>query len=69
MTGAYLGSRATRAAQGVALAGWTAAAQAMSAIVLVFGAAWFAEAGMTNLLTRAASLDVVSYLLLCVAGG
>ncbi len=49
VTGAYLGSRATRAAQAVALAGWTAAVQAMSAIVLVFGAAWFAEAGTTNL--------------------
>lgn len=68
VAGAYLGSRRTRVAQAIGLASWGAAVQAMSAIVLVFGAAWFAQAGMSNVLSDAASLDVVSYLLLCVAG-
>ncbi|WP_414448693.1 nickel/cobalt transporter [Burkholderia sp. 22PA0099] len=68
VAGAYLGSRRTRVAQAIGLASWGAAVQAMSAIVLVFGAAWFAQAGMSNVLSNAASLDVVSYLLLCVAG-
>lgn len=68
VAGAYLGSRRTRVAQAIGLASWGAAVQAMSAIVLVFGAAWFAQAGMSNVLSNAASLDVVSYLLLCAAG-
>ncbi|QGZ65930.1 nickel/cobalt transporter [Paraburkholderia acidisoli] len=68
VAGTYLGSRTTRVAQAIGLAGWSAAVQAMSAIVLVFAAAWFARAGMTNVLSNAASLDVVSYLLLCAAG-
>ncbi|MEK6348307.1 MAG: high frequency lysogenization protein HflD [Burkholderia sp.] len=68
VAGAYLGSRRTRVAQAIGLASWGAAVQAMSAIVLVFGAAWFAQEGMANVLSNAASLDVVSYLLLCVAG-
>ncbi|MBN3726948.1 nickel/cobalt transporter [Burkholderia sp. Ac-20379] len=68
VAGAYLGSRRTRVAQAIGLASWGAAVQAMSAIVLVFGAAWFAQEGMSNVLSNAASLDVVSYLLLCVAG-
>ncbi|MCQ0034019.1 high frequency lysogenization protein HflD [Burkholderia glumae] len=68
VAGAYLGSRRTRVAQAIGLASWGAAVQAMSAIVLVFGAAWFAREGMSNVLSNAASLDVVSYLLLCMAG-
>ncbi|QYD68150.1 sulfite exporter TauE/SafE family protein [Paraburkholderia edwinii] len=69
VTGTYLGSRNTRVAEAVSLAAWTATVQAMSAIVLVFGAAWFAKQGMSNVLSNAASLDVTSCLLLCLAGG
>lgn len=69
VTGTYLGSRNTRIAEAVSLAAWTATVQAMSAIVLVFGAAWFAREGMSNVLSNAASLDVTSCLLLCFAGG
>lgn len=68
VTGTYLGSRSTRVAQAIGLASWSAAVQAMSAIVLVFAAVWFAQAGLSSVLSNAASLDVVSYLLLCVAG-
>jgi nickel/cobalt transporter (NicO) family protein len=69
VTGTYLGSRNTRIAEAVALAAWTATVQAMSAIVLVFGAVWFAKEGVANVLSNAASLDVASCLLLCFAGG
>ncbi|SDI28806.1 ABC-type nickel/cobalt efflux system, permease component RcnA [Paraburkholderia steynii] len=69
VAGTWLGSRDTRIAQAVALASWSAAVQAMSAIVLVFGALWFAKAGVSSVLSNAASLDIVSYVLLCVAGG
>lgn len=68
ITGAYLGSRSTRVVPAIALAAWSATVQAASAIVLVFGAVWFAKAGMTRVLSNAASLEIVSYLLLCVAG-
>ncbi|WP_109480455.1 high frequency lysogenization protein HflD [Paraburkholderia sp. C35] len=69
VAGTWIGSRQTRIAQAVALASWSAAVQAMSAIVLVFGAVWFAKEGVTSVLSSAASLDIVSYALLCVAGG
>ncbi|BFG79564.1 hypothetical protein PTKU46_75970 [Paraburkholderia terrae] len=69
VAGTWLGSRDTRIAQAVALASWSAAVQAISAIVLVFGALWFAKAGVSSVLSNAASLDIVSYVLLCVAGG
>ena len=69
VTSTWLGSRNTRVAQAVALASWSAIVQAMSAIVLVFGAVWFAQAGVSGVLSSAASLDIVSYLLLCLAGG
>ncbi|MCO4878981.1 high frequency lysogenization protein HflD [Paraburkholderia caribensis] len=69
VAGTWLGSRDTRIAQAVALASWSATVQAMSAIVLVFGAVWFAKAGVSSVLSNAASLDIVSYVLLCVAGG
>jgi nickel/cobalt transporter (NicO) family protein len=69
VTGTYIGSRNTRIAEAVSLAAWTATVQAISAIVLVFGAAWFAKEGMSDVLSSAASLDVTSCLLLCFAGG
>jgi nickel/cobalt transporter (NicO) family protein len=68
VTGTYLGSRKTRPVHAVALCGWTAVVQALSAIVLVFGMTWFAKAGVASVLTQAESLEVVSYALLCVAG-
>ncbi|ALL71153.1 putative membrane protein (plasmid) [Paraburkholderia caribensis MBA4] len=69
VAGTWLGSRDTRIAQAVALASWSATVQATSAIVLVLGAVWFAKAGVSSVLSNAASLDIVSYVLLCVAGG
>jgi ABC-type nickel/cobalt efflux system permease component RcnA len=46
---------------------WSACVQAISAIILVGGAAWFAHAGLGGVMTRAATLDLVSYFsLLCV---
>jgi ABC-type nickel/cobalt efflux system permease component RcnA len=69
VAGTYLGSRDSRIGQAVSLAAWSAAVQAMSAIVLVFGAVWFAKEGASSVLSNAASLDIASYALLCVAGG
>jgi len=65
----YLGSRDTRIMQAVSLATWSAAVQATSAIVLVFGSVWLAKEGVATVLSSAASLDVASYALLCLAGG
>jgi nickel/cobalt transporter (NicO) family protein len=69
VAGTWLGSRDTRVIQAVSLAAWTATVQALSAVALVFGAAWFAKEGMSTVLSNAASLDIASYALLCVAGG
>ena len=68
VVGTWLGSRGSRVAQAMLLSGWTATVQALSAIVLVLGAAWLTDAGVSTVLTHAASLEVVSYGLLCVAG-
>lgn len=68
VAGTYLGSRDSRIVQAISLATWSAAVQAMSAIVLVFGAVWFAKEGASSVLSNAASLDIASYTLLCVAG-
>jgi nickel/cobalt transporter (NicO) family protein len=68
VTGTYLGSRKARPVHAMALCGWTATVQALSAIVLVFVMTWFAKAGMAGVLTRAETLEVVSYGALCVAG-
>ncbi|MFC0574528.1 nickel/cobalt transporter [Paraburkholderia solisilvae] len=68
VTGAYLGSRKARPVHAIALCGWTATVQALSAIVLVFGMTWFAKTGMAGVLTQAEALEVVSYAALCVAG-
>ncbi|WGS40708.1 high frequency lysogenization protein HflD [Burkholderia sp. JSH-S8] len=64
--GTYLGSRKTLPAHAIALCCWTATVQALSAIVLVFGMTWIADAGMAGVLTQAESLEVVSYALLCL---
>ncbi len=63
----YLGSRRARVADALLLSGWTATVQALSAIVLVLGAAWLTRAGLMNVIPHAASLETASYLLLCVA--
>ncbi|WP_157977892.1 nickel/cobalt transporter [Paraburkholderia kururiensis] len=62
----WLGSRRTRLADAVLLSAWTAAVQAFSAIGLVLGAAWFTHAGLMSVMPHAASMETVSYLLLCV---
>jgi ABC-type nickel/cobalt efflux system permease component RcnA len=65
----YLGSRRARVKHAMLLSGWTALVQAMSAIVLVVGVASLAKAGVANVLSQAEALEVVSYALLCIAGG
>jgi nickel/cobalt transporter (NicO) family protein len=62
----WLASRRARVTDAVLLGSWTAIVQALSAIVLVLGATWFAHAGLTSVIPRAASMETVSYLLLCV---
>lgn len=69
VVGTWLGSRNARIAQALMLSGWTAAVQALSAIVLVIGAVWLARAGVGGVLAQAESLEIVSYALLCIAGG
>ena len=63
----YLGSRRTRVADALLLSAWTATVQALSAIGLVLGAAWLTRAGIMSVMPRAASLEIASYFLLCVA--
>ena len=62
----YLGSRRARVTDAVLLSIWTATVQAVSAISLVLGAAWFTHTGLVNVMPHAASMEAVSYLLLCV---
>jgi nickel/cobalt transporter (NicO) family protein len=62
----WLASRRARVTDAVLLGSWTAIVQALSAIALVLGATWFAHAGLTSVIPRAASMETVSYLLLCV---
>lgn len=66
VVGAWLGSRPSRVTDAVLLGSWTAMVQALSAIGLVLGAAWFAHAGLMSVIPRAASMETISYLLLCV---
>jgi ABC-type nickel/cobalt efflux system permease component RcnA len=61
----YLGSRRARLGDAVLLSAWTAIVQALTAIGLVLGAAWFAQAGLTRVMPHAASMEIVSYALLC----
>jgi len=64
---AYLMSHRARVGHAIALSVWSACVQAISAICLVGGAAWLAREGVGGVLTRAAALDLVSYVsLLCV---
>lgn len=68
MVGAYLGSRNARMVQAIGLSVWTATVQALAAIVLVFAAFWLSRDGLVHVLSRAATLEVVGYGLLCLAG-
>ena len=68
VVGTYLGSRGARARHAVLLSGWTAAVQAMCAIIVVMGSILVTRAGAQGILSRAVSLELVSYVLLCVAG-
>ncbi|OXC78044.1 nickel/cobalt transporter [Caballeronia sordidicola] len=64
---AYLASRRARFIDAALLSGWSALVQSLSAIVLVSGAAWLSREGLPNVLTRASSLELASYIaLLCV---
>lgn len=63
----YLGSRRARVADALLLSAWTATVQALSAIGLVLGAAWLTRAGIMSVMPRAASLEIASYFLLCIA--
>ncbi|MGF6602021.1 nickel/cobalt exporter [Paraburkholderia sp. GAS448] len=63
----YLMSHRARVGHAIALSVWSACVQAISAICLVGSAAWLAREGIGGVLTRAATLDLVSYIaLLCV---
>ncbi len=63
----YLMSHRARVGHAIALSVWSACVQAISAIFLVGSAAWLAREGLGGVLTRAATLDLVSYIsLLCV---
>ncbi len=68
VVGTWLGSRRSRVTHALLLSGWTAFVQALSAIVLVFGVAWVSTGGLSMVLPQAASLEFVSYALLCAAG-
>ncbi|WP_429285337.1 nickel/cobalt transporter [Paraburkholderia sp. GAS41] len=68
VVGTYLGSRGARARHAILLSGWTAAVQAMCAIIVVMGSILVTRAGAQGILSRAVSLELVSYVLLCVAG-
>ena len=64
---AYLASRRARLLDAALLSGWSALVQSLSAIVLVGGAAWLSREGLPDVLTRASSLELASYVaLLCV---
>ncbi|TCG05901.1 hypothetical protein BZM27_30295 [Paraburkholderia steynii] len=68
VVGTYLGSRGARARHAILLSGWTAAVQAASAIIVVMGSILVTRAGAQGILSRAVSLELVSHVLLCVAG-
>jgi nickel/cobalt transporter (NicO) family protein len=65
---AYLVSHRARVAHAVALSAWSACVQTLCAIALVGGAAWLTREGLGNVLTRASSLDLVSYVALLGVG-
>ena len=64
----YLASHRARVVHAAALSVWSACVQALSAIVLVGGAAWLTREGLGGVLTRASSLELVSYIALIGVG-
>ncbi|WP_084168962.1 nickel/cobalt transporter [Paraburkholderia acidipaludis] len=66
VVGTWLASRRARVTDAVLLGSWTAIVQAFSAIGIVLGAAAFAHAGLMSVMPHAASMETISYLLLCV---
>ncbi|PRX17498.1 ABC-type nickel/cobalt efflux system permease component RcnA [Paraburkholderia sp. BL18I3N2] len=68
VVGTYLGSRGAHLREAILLSGWTAAVQAASAIVVVMGSILVTREGAQGILARAVSLELVSYVMLCVAG-
>jgi len=64
----YLVSHRARIVHAAALSVWSACVQAFSAIVLVGGAAWLTREGLGGVLTRASSLELVSYIALFGVG-
>ena len=64
----YLASHRARVVHAAALSVWSACVQAFSAIVLVSGAAWLTREGLGGVLTRASSLELVSYIALVGVG-
>ncbi|CAN7172029.1 high frequency lysogenization protein HflD [Trinickia sp. LjRoot230] len=63
----YLVSHRARVGHAVVLSVWSACVQAISAICLVGSTAWLTREGLAGVLTRAATLSLVSYFsLLCV---
>jgi nickel/cobalt exporter len=65
---AYLVSHRARVAHAVALSTWSACVQTLSALALVGGAAWLTHEGLGGVLTRASSLDLLSYVALLGVG-
>jgi nickel/cobalt exporter len=65
---AYLMSHRARVGHAFALSVWSSSVQAISAICLVGGAAWLTREGLGGVLTRASSLDFVSYVALLAVG-
>ncbi|TCF96937.1 hypothetical protein BZM26_34585 [Paraburkholderia strydomiana] len=68
VVGTYLGSRSAHFREAILLSGWTAGVQAASAIVVVMGSILVTREGAQGILARAVSLELVSYVMLCVAG-
>lgn len=65
---AYLVTHRARVVHALALSAWSATVQAMSAIVLVSGAAWLSQRGLAGVLTTASSLEFISYAALLGVG-
>ncbi|TDY23123.1 ABC-type nickel/cobalt efflux system permease component RcnA [Paraburkholderia sp. BL6665CI2N2] len=68
VVGTFLGSRGAHLREAILLSGWTAAVQAASAIAVVMGSILVTREGAQGILARAVSLELVSYVMLCVAG-
>lgn len=61
----YLGSRDAPTRQAVALA---SSSEALGATAIVVGSVWLAHEGTLSVMSRAESIEIVSYVLLTVSG-